>query len=312
MTDLDRVRAAYPSLPDETPPAATVARLQSLYADALAEPDDGTGTRGHRRRWWSSRRLGVLAIGGVIVAGTAIAATIGGWHPLLGSPDRGPRPLAANTGVPADQRAALAVLRRPQTNADRGPLVEKALRVLDRRTINGIHTDAIRVISHGPRELAVLVPADRVGPHIEGVPASISIQRHVLCLMATSYSDARTMTITQHGKPKTIRFPAGYTGWGVICGGLDTLRTTGIQAGTSPDASGGLIINGLPKHPALHRVTLVPDGVARVTVRLRHKRTVTVPVHDNVYRYTIHDSPAYMGTIWFDAAGHRIDHHKHR
>jgi hypothetical protein len=77
-------------------------------------------------------------------------------------------------------------------------------------------------------------------------------------------------------------------------------------------ASGGLIINGLPKHPTVHRVTLVPDGVARVTVRLRHRRFVTVPVRDNVYRYTIHESPAAMGTIWFDAAGRRIDHRQHR
>ncbi|MCU1676175.1 MAG: hypothetical protein JWM93_933 [Frankiales bacterium] len=52
------------------------------------------------------------------------------------------------------------------------------------------------------------------------------------------------------------------------------------------------------------------DGVARVTVRLRHGRSVTVPVRDNVYRYTIHDSPASMGTIWLDAAGRRIDHRK--
>ena len=90
------------------------------------------------------------------------------------------------------------------------------------------------------------------------------------------------------------------------------LRTTGIQTGTSSDASGGLIINGLPKHPTVHRVTLVPDGVAGVTVRLRHRRFVTVPVRDNVYRYTIHESPAAMGTIWFDAAGRRIDHRQHR
>jgi hypothetical protein len=275
--------------------------------DALAR---AVATRSPRRRWWHpSRRAGLLAIGAVIVSGTAMAATTG-WQPILGSPDRGTPPLAANAGVPADQLAALAILRRAQTDADRGPLVRRALRLLSRQMINGIHTDAIRVIFHGPRELAVLVPAERVGRYVKGVPSSKTIRRHALCLMSTSYQDARTWKITQHGKPKTIHVPAGYNAWGFTCGALDMLRTSGIQTGTSPDASGGLIVNGLPRRPTIRRVTLVPDGVARVTVRLRHGRSITVPVRDNVYRYTIHEFPASMGTIWFDAAGQRIDHRK--
>lgn len=68
---------------------------------------------------------------------------------------------------------------------------------------------------------------------------------------------------------------------------------------------------GHPERIINRRVTLVPDGVARVKVRLRHGRSVTVPVHDNVYRNTIHGVSANLGTIWFDAAGHRIDHRKH-
>jgi hypothetical protein len=58
-------------------------------------------------------------------------------------------------------------------------------------------------------------------------------------------------------------------------------------------------------------VTLVPDGVARVKVLLRHGRSVRVAVHDNVYQYTIRGIQANLGTIWFDAAGRRIDHRKH-
>jgi hypothetical protein len=275
--------------------------------DALAR---AVATRANRRRWWHpSRRGGLLAIGAIIVSGTAVAATTG-WQPILGSPDRGTPPLAAKAGVPADQLAALAILRRPQTDADRGPLVQSALRVLTRQTINGIHTDAIRVIFHGPRQLAVLIPAERVGHPVKGVPSSKTIQRHALCLMSTSYQQARTWKFTQHGKPKTIHRPAGYPGWSMSCGGLDMLRTTGLQTGTSPQPSGGLIVNGRPAHLTINRVTLVPDGVARVTVRLRHGRSITVPVRDNVYRYTIRDSPASMGTIWFDAAGRRIDHRK--
>lgn len=276
--------------------------------DALAR---AVATRSGRRRWWHpSRRAGLLAVGAIIVSGTAVAAT-GGWHPILGS-HRGTPPLAANAGVPADQLGALAILRRPQTDADRGPIVQAALRVLSRQMINGIHTDAIRVIFHGPRELTVLVPAERIGHRVKGLAASKTIHRHVLCLMSASDQDARTWTVTQHGKPKTIHFPAGYNGWGMTCGGLDMLRTTGIQTGTSTPFTPAAIRAGpgLPKLPVVRRVTLVPDGVARVTVRLRHGRSVTVPVRDNVYHYTTHESPAYMGTIWLDAAGRRIDHHK--
>lgn len=306
MTDLDRVRAAFPRLRDEVPPATTVARLQSLYADALDESGHGAQHRG-LWRWARSRRLGVLAIGCMIAGGTAIAATVGGWHPLLGSPDRGPQPLAARAGVPADQLAALGVLRRPQTGADRGPLVRRALQVFNRETINGIHTDAIRLIYQGPREAIVLIPAERVGPNHQGEP--FPVQRNALCLMSGSYQHAQKIVVTSGGKPKGIRLPAGYT-WGMACGGTKMLRTTGIQTGTNP-SGGGLVVDGHPKHLINRRVTLVPDGVASVKVRLRHGRSLTAPVRDNVYTYTIHGVSAYLGTTWFGPTGQRIDRPAH-
>jgi hypothetical protein len=239
----------------------------------------------------------------VIVSGTAVAATSSGWRPLLGSSDR-PRPLPATSTVPADQLAALAVLRRPQNDTDRGPLVQAALRKLDRRSVNGIHTDAIRVISHGPREVTVLIPVERFGHSLPGVSASTTGQRDVLYLMSGSYQNARNVTITTAGKPKTVRFPAGYD-WGGSLGTLDTLRSTGIQTGTGP-----VVPDGRPEQVTNRIVTLVPDRVARVKVRLRGGRSVTVPVENNIYRYTIHGVSANLGTIWFDAAGQPIDHRK--
>src|SRR3954469_19952333 len=122
MTDrvLERIRAAYPSLEDPGPPDTTVSRLRSAYAGDTAPAPH----RWRRRRFC---RVGLFALGAAIVSGTAAAAT-GGWHPLLGSPDRGPRPHPARADVPADQLAALAILRRPQTDVDRGPLVRQALK----------------------------------------------------------------------------------------------------------------------------------------------------------------------------------------
>ena len=307
MNELNRLRSAYPALPDEMPPAATVARLKSAYAQPVAQRSRLAPPQRRRRR--PSRRIGLLAIAGVIVSGTAVAATSGGWRPLLGSSDR-PRPLVATSSVPSEQLAALAILRRPQTAADRGPIVQEALRKLDRQNINGIHTNAIRVIFHSPREVAVLIPAQRFGHQIKGVSASKTVQRDVLYLMSGSYQNARIWKITSGGKPKTIRFPGGYS-WGGTLGTLETLRTSGIQTGTSPDGSGGVVLDGRPERIVNRRVTLVPDGVARVKVRLRAGRSVTVPVHNNVYRYTVRGSlPPAWGATWLDAAGHRIDHRK--
>ncbi|HEY4096859.1 MAG TPA: hypothetical protein VGM33_15165 [Baekduia sp.] len=295
MTDLVRLRAAYPPLPDEAPPHATVARMAELYANADgvsgAPTWFGRAPRRHRR---PASWLALLAAGTVVAGGTALAAT-GAWHPVLGSPDRGPQPLAAGAGVPADQLAALAILRRPQTDADRGPLVQSALKVLSRELINGIHTDAIRVVHHGPREVVVLIPAERVGPHERG--RRLPVERNVLCLMSGSYLPATSL--------KTIHLPAGYS-WGMACGGMDRVGSTGLETGYG----GRIVGRGTPAKVTSRRVTLVPDGVARVTVRLRGGRSVTVPVKDNVYSYRIHGSPAYLGTTWFGADGRRIEHRK--
>lgn len=310
MTALDRVRDAYPPLTDPDPPPATVARLQALYAGGSAATAQHS-RRGpvRRRRRTRSRRIGLLAVGGVVLSGSAIAAT-GGWHPVLGSAAHRPRPLAARTGVPADQLAALAILRRPQTAADRGPLVRSALQVLVGQVITGIHTDAIRVIFRDPQEFSVLIPAESSGPHIKGHPSFV--QHNVLCLMSSSFQKAQTLTTTSGGKPKTLfHSPAGYGNWGGTCGGLGRLRTTGIETGTNPDG-GGLVLTGHPERVANRRITLVPDGVARVKVRLRGGKSVIVPVRDNVYEYMIHGISAYLGTTWYDAHGHRIERHTHR
>lgn len=261
----------------------------------------GAAPRARRRPWWT-RRAGMLAIGAVVVSGSAVATT-GVWQPTLGDPQHGGQPRAAGAGVPASQLAMLGVLRRPQADADRGPLVRAALRRLTRGSIDGVHVDAIRVVFRTPREIAVLIPAERVGPTAHPI-------RDALCLMSSSYNKARAIPITQHGRPATWRIPAGFTSWGMHCASTEDLRSTGIETGTTPDDSGGLVVDGHPGRLVQHRIALVPDGVARVRVNLRGARTVTAPVKDNIYRYTITDSPAFMGTVWLDAAGRRIDHRR--
>jgi len=247
------------------------------------------------RRWWRpSRRAGLLAVGAVVVTGSAVAATTG-WHPVIGDDHRG-HPSVANAGVPAAQVAALAVLRREQTAADRGPQVQAVLRLLGRGEINGIHTDAIRTLRQHPNGVTILVPTERVGRHDKDHPSTI--RRQVLCVLTGVAIAPRTVTITGHdGKPKTMHTPGGQSA-GQSCGDLDQLRTTGIGGATRSDHG--------------WRVgALVPDGVARVVIRLRQHHTRTAAVHNNYYEInTGNELPPGWGVRWLDARGNTIDHRR--
>jgi hypothetical protein len=232
--------------------------------------------RRRRPRWL---RGGFAVVGIVVVSGTAAAAT-GTWRPQLGSPERGKPPVASARTVPAAQAELFAVLRREQTDRDRGPRVHEALKMMSREHINGIHTDGIRVLFENRREIVLLIPVRRVGDP----KFTPSVQRDVLCLWSSAYQ-----------------------GWGGTCADAKQLRRRGIQGGTSPDANGGLITSAEEARTTRVRVTaLVPDGVARVAVRVRGGKTITADVHDNVYQYLSKGIPINLGVTWFDAGGKRI------
>jgi hypothetical protein len=245
--------------------------------DALAR---AVATRPVRRRWWHpSRRTGLLAVGALVATGSAVAATTG-WQPILGDDHRG-HPQAAHASVPTDQIAALGVLRRAQNEGDRSAGVEAILRYLSRHEINGVHTDAIRVLRRRADGLTILVPAERVGD--KRIPASV--HHHVLCVLTG-------VTIT----PSVTGVLGGV---GQVCGDLRALRTTGIGASGSHTDHGW--VTG----------ALVPDGVARVVLRMRHHRYLAAAVRDNYYEINTGSelAPAW-GVRWLDAHGHTIDHRR--
>jgi hypothetical protein len=283
--------------------------VETALAQAVQARGPAPAPTRRRSRWWT-RRAGMLAIGAVVISGSAVATT-GIWQPTLGDPQHGGQPRPARADVPAEQRALLGVLRRPQTQSDRGPLVRAALQRLDRRFINGIHVDGIRVLLHTRREIAVLVPAERVGQRVDGVPEAKTRFRDVLCLLSSSYAPASSVPVRRHGKLTHETIPAGFRGWGMSCGDVEQLRTTGIETGTSLNAPARYFTTtqlGI----RIRRIVLVPDGVASASVRLRGGRWTTVPVHDNIYKYEIHGFPAMLGTIWYDRAGNKIDHRRRR
>jgi hypothetical protein len=245
-----------------------------------------------RRRWRPSRRIALLAVGALIVTASAVAAT-GAWHPILGDDHRG-HPQPAQTPVPPDQVAALGVLRRAQTDSDRDTDVQALLRLLPRVSINGVHTDAIRVLRRRPDGVTILVPAVRVGQHDAGRPSTV---RHDLLCVLTGVTSTRTVTVKDRdGNQRTIPAPSGA---GQVCGDLRQLHTTGIGAsGTRTDR--GWITGAL-----------VPDGVARVIIRLRNNRHLSAAVHDNYYEINTGNelAPAW-GARWLDAHGHTISHRR--
>lgn len=149
-----------------------------------------------------------------------------------------------------------------------------------------------------------LVPVERFGD-------PRNPQRDGLCLVSSSYSDARTLRVGREGRRRTLRFPAGFS-YGTSCGATEDLRATGIETGTTSAAGGGLVTNVLRDDISQNRVALVPDGVARVAVRLRGGRRLTVPVRDNVYRFTLREISANLGNTWYDTEGNRLDHRRSR
>jgi hypothetical protein len=113
-----------------------------------------------RRRWrapWLTRPVAIgLAL--TAFAGSAFAA-VAVWTPLLGNQQYGYNPGAATSAPPATQLADLAVLRRPQTAADRGALSAAALTYINDYT-EGVRTAYVRLLATVGSEAFVLVPVE--------------------------------------------------------------------------------------------------------------------------------------------------------
>jgi hypothetical protein len=131
---------------------------QELVAasDRLTQPSPAMAVR---RGWWQrSPRALPIALAGLVLSATAIAATTRPWQPLFG--DAGtPQPRVSGDAPPVPQLELLGVLRRPQTPEDRGAATQQALRFFGTST-QGVYTNYIRQLPAGQGGLAaILVPA---------------------------------------------------------------------------------------------------------------------------------------------------------
>ncbi len=217
-------------------------------------PAHGSQRSSASRRRPSIGRWGALAFATVLVGGTAIAATTTSWVPVIGN-DHAGHPAIATGPLPADQAdAPLAVLRRPQDEADRGPQVQALLATLPVHEMDGVHVDDIRLLADRSDGATVLIPLARVGAHDPGYASSIRTDQ--LCLFYTS----------------DVPGAAGQLNWGQFCGSAADL-VAGRIGGSSRDATDG----------HMHQIGLVPDGVATVQLTTRDGATITADVRNNAY-----------------------------
>jgi hypothetical protein len=201
------------------------------------------------RRRRQRPRLAVLTALCLTVAAPAIAATQP-WRPLLGDHRRG-EPSVSASAIPEAELERFGVLRREQTNLDRGPATQSALRYLD-RDVSGVHTDGIRLLSESPLS-AVLVPVAKFNVH--GDERARNLPQRLRSVVSPK-SDGLCVFVAD---------PAGHGG------SLSCATLAELTAGRLPDSMG----------PVLYG--LVPDGVFTVSLRLADGNTVEAPVRANFY-----------------------------
>jgi len=229
-------------------------------------------TRRFLRAAFTRRRGPAVVLAGLLIGVPAAAATVGGWNPF-DDPERSPRvPAPATSARPVDAELAdeLGVLRRPQTDADRGVDTRQAARAFSASAgYRGAQLDGVRVLDEARG--IVLIPFER-GP----VP------------------------VDAQGRPLPEFDPATYTN--VAClfepsgdgfAGIGCHSAAKIRAGFAVSSGSGRITG------------LVPDGVAKVRLS-RGNRTAEAAVADNLWivEGAPFDAPAEVQ--WLGAGGSTV------
>jgi hypothetical protein len=172
------------------------------------------GRAAARRRRWTTPRTAAVAIAGLAIAASAVAATTP-WHPILGRPEVHDAPAGTSSSpVPTDANAQLAVLRRPQTDRDRGPITEKLLRSIGQQ-FQGVRLGSVRLVTLSPGHHALVLSAEGVG-QLPGVTKGTS---NPVCFVSNV---------------------------GSSCGGARSLLTGGIVMTAGPSVR-GLVPDGVAK-----------------------------------------------------------------
>jgi hypothetical protein len=209
-------------------------QLASAAADLARARRRVLPPRATRRLPWLTRPVAVgLTL--TAFAGSAFAA-VAIWTPLLGNPQYGYNPGAATSAPPADQLAALDVLRRPQSDADRGALSTAALTYINNYT-KGVRTAYVRLLATIGSEAFVLVPVEqRDGTPVPGeVPTESAPLQNALCLYV-----ADTSPVFTHVQCWSLA--------NVLGGGANS-TFNGQLFGLVPDGVSGVTVNSVAASP---------------------------------------------------------------
>jgi hypothetical protein len=213
--------------------------LQARLVDASRELSRARRRRARRRGAWCAALI-------VLVTPPALAAT-GVWRPQLGD-GKTPAPEISADSPPAAQLALLGVLRRGQTDADRGIASRYALKFVSSPSITGVRTDSIRLLAQSSQDRGVvLVPVERYERRLPGeIPDELRKRLEV------TIDDALCI------------YQLDTDGAGVAC-----YSSADIKEGRAWMMLG---------HRALW---IVPDGVISVRTEYTDHAPITAPAHDN-------------------------------
>ncbi|RKQ86186.1 hypothetical protein C8N24_4196 [Solirubrobacter pauli] len=243
--------------------------LDALQARLVAASRELTRARRRRAR----RRGAVCAALIVLVTPPALAAT-GVWRPTLGDGE-GPAPAISADAPPPDQLATLGVLRRAQTEADRGVATRYALKFVDSPSLKGVRTDSIRLLAQSDQDRGVvLVPVERYERRLPGdIPEELR----------------RRVERTIHDALCVYQ--------------LDSVDGAGAACYSTADVKEGRAW-GMLGHRALW---IVPDGVTTVRTEYARRDPIVAPVRDNAAIFTAPEGPAEeRRTTWLDADGKAV------
>ncbi|MEV4422244.1 hypothetical protein AB0L40_20045 [Patulibacter sp. NPDC049589] len=302
--------------------------MSPLFPRFAGELAEAAEARARPRRRLHLPIVGASVVVVVAAGGIATAAT-GVWSPQLGDARRG-SPTASATGVPDEQLARLAVLRRPATAGDHGAEVRRALTFISPQGIRGIRTDAVRLLAPAPAGARtagaeVLIPAQRangisdalclftVDP-TEGGGVGCYSTRQVLEGQAVG-SMQRNATPTRTERAKRQRLMRRAMRENArrraivrrrVAPTLPRGRQARILALRRAYLDAGLLAITVPLRDRTVEAVysgIVPDGVARVVRRDAGREHVGV-VENNLFRITVPGARQGPGTlVWQDADG---------
>ena len=267
--------AVLPELSDDL--AAAAERL------AVTPPSPTRGRRGRRARFVALGTVAILGAGGVATAATGL------WSPRIG--DGSDAQSIARNAPPQAQLDALGVLRRPQTDADRGENSEYTLKYFG--NLRGVRLDYVRLLGTEAGGAGyVLVPAASEGT--DGLRARLRALKAQHDAGADIAPPKDPLTPPKDPLCLFARDPSG-SGGGVNCFSLQQILDGRATMGRSP-ARGPLTQFGL-----------VADNVTQVRAGDDPAAPV-VDVRDNFFEITtpIAEGSEPTALHFMDADGREI------